>query len=449
MPISNRLIERGLSAFEEHVTRPIGIKWAARLLRRFVYGGGLAGNTIKNIQRIRLERAVRHAYAHSAFYRGLFLHESLGPEAVCTPEDLRKLPFTTSDDVRNAQEFLCVPEERLSRVFATSGSTGEPKRIYYTQRDMQILTNLAALGLRIGHPGRLVALSAMPSEHGLWLGQAISELAVERAGGLPIPVGAGDPSDTMAWMRIFHPNVVITSPSYMAHLTREAERQDYRVELEKAVLGGEALTEDRAQYIKDYWNVEIYDSYGTTEIGGAQTIKLPECDVLHINDLHLVTEIVDPKTGEPADEGELVFSTLRREAMPLLRYRSGDRARWKKCGCPLPFPGFEWLGRLDDRIIVSDRSMYAQVIADAVGSVPGASGRVEIVLDRVDLVDRMRLRVEGESAYEKDVRGALFSTYPKLEGEVENGNIFLEIETGVDLSGQIKSLKLVDNRGTA
>lgn len=282
--------------------------------------------------------------------------------------------------------------------------------------------------------------------HGLWMGSATAQRVVERAGGLPIPVGADDPQETLKWMQRFEPNVVMSSPSYMTALTREAERAGYRPKLERILLGGEVLTQEQKARFREYWDTVVYDSYGSTEIGGAQTIALPECTAFNMNDLHLVTEIVNPETGAPADEGELVFTTLTREVMPLVRYRSGDRGRWADCPCSLPFSAVQLAGRTDDMFVAGDMNLYGNVIADAVAKVAGTSGRVVLRLDKAELTDRLTVRVEGRGVNADDVRNALFTAYPELRVNTANGNLILEIETDVDLGRQIKALKIVDSR---
>lgn len=440
-----RLFDWAIRRFEQHTCSPVGVRRATRLLEKLM-GHSLSTAVAAHIQRRRLQGTVAHAYRHSSFYRELFDREGLCPADIRACEDLRRLPFTTSKDVRDWRRFLCVPEENLAAVFTTSGTTGEPKRVFFSHRDMQVLTNFAALALRFRHPGRLVVLIALPMTHGLWIGSATAQRVVERAGGLPLPVGADDPQETLKWMRRFEPNLVISSPSYLTGLTRQAEGAGFRLRLDKVLLGGELLTAAQKARFRDYWGAQVLDSYGSTEIGGGQTLALPECTAFNLNDLHLVTEIIDPATGEPAEEGEMVFTTLLREAMPLLRYRSGDRGRWSKCPCGLPFRAIQLAGRSDDMMVVGDMNLYGNVIADAVGKVVGASGRIEIRVDKLELTDRMVLRVEGGGAREEDVRQALFSAYSELPTNVANGNLLLAVETDVNLGNQIKALKIVDTR---
>lgn len=439
------ITDRALRWFENYNCSPGIVNKTAGFVVKHINSGN-SRRVIRKIQQRRLRSTVQYVAAHSPFYREMFKRLGVRPDDIRTVENLQKLPFTTDDDIRNWMQFLCVPQDRLAAVFATSGTTGEPKRVYFSYREMQMFTNLYALTARMGlAAGRFVGFIALPTRHGLWIGSAIAHRAVERAGGLPIPAGADDTLETIQWMKRFEPNIIFSSPSYMTALTRKAEQEGYRLKIDKVLTGGELLTEEHKKYFHEYWKAQVYDSYGSTEIGGAPTIALPGCCAFHFNDLHLLTEIIDPVTGKPAEEGELVFTTLRREAMPLLRYRSGDRARWVECGCGLPFVAAKVLGRTDKMMVVGDMNLYGRVIVEAISKISGATGRMAIKLLKSGLTDKMVLRVEGDVGAQ-DVRLALLEAYPEMETNVANGNLILEIETGADLGSQIKAIKIVDER---
>ena len=218
------------------------------------------------------------------------------------------------------------------------------------------------------------------------------------------------------------------------------------MKLEAILVGGETLTRQHIERFREYWDAPTYNSYGSTEIGGGQTMALPTCECLHLNGLQLFTEIIDPDTGLLADEGELVFTPLVREAMPLLRYRSGDLARWSHCDCWLPFGSIVLTGRADDMIVAGDMNLFGHVLAEAAGRAKGATGRVAIVVDKVDLTDRLRLRVEGNGVPEPEARANLFVAYPELPRNLAIGNIRLEIETDARLNDQFKAVKIADLR---
>ncbi|MGM0401287.1 MAG: phenylacetate--CoA ligase family protein [Chloroflexota bacterium] len=440
-----RTIAAALQTFESRVANPALIKRAARGIDAALERG-VEIDVVRKIQAQRLRETMGYVAEYSPFYRQMFRRTGISPKEIDDPSDLGNLPFTTSDDIREVQKFLCVPDEALAAVFTTAGSTGRPKRIYYTLKDLQQITNFSALALRAQYRGPLHALIALPMRHGLWIGSATAESIIRRAGGLPLPVGAGDPQETLEWMRRFEPNVIISAPSYLTVLTQTAGNAGYDRKLDMIMLGGEMLTEEQQSRFEAYWGAQVSDGYGMTEISGAQTLSLPDCDGFHINDFHLVTEIVDPETGEAAEEGELVFTTIRREAMPLLRYRSGDRARWLECPDRIPLPAIQLLGRLDDMIVAGDANLHGSVIADAVTEILGSERRIRIRVDKVDMIDRLTLEMEGKEVSKEEVCHALYSVYPEARTSVENGHLKVEVTTGADLSDQIKALKMVDER---
>ncbi len=441
------LLDWGIRCYEEHANSPAVIRWGAGFATRWLVKPGgtrLAGG----IQDARLRRTVAYVYRHSPFYRRMFERLGLKPGDIGGVKDLRGLPFTTPADLRNWQEFLCVPPEQVAAVFTTSGTTGEPKRVYFTLRDLNVYANFAATVLRMTFRGRLTALLALPFGGGMWIGPGSSQRMIERAGGLPLPLGSGDPHGLLAWMRRFEPNLIISSPTYMTTLTRAAEREGYRQAVEQILVGGEPLYAEQRDYISAYWGAPVVNGYGATELGGAQTMAFAGGSGLALNDFHMVTEIVDPVSGEAAQEGELVFTTLRREGMPLLRYRIGDRARWVPSAPGLPVGSIELLQRSDDFIIAGDMGLYGSVMVEALQAVEGFGGKAAFELDRVNLTDRMRLKVEGQKVNPDRVRQVLFELYPELPGNVANGNLLLEIETGADLSQQVKALRITDARKT-
>lgn len=437
-------LEHKIRRFEQSNCTPEKIKKIAAFLFN-IRNSGINPETIQAIQTKRLQETIRHAYKHSAFYQALFKRCGLSPADIKSVADLQKLPCTTANDIRDWQGFLCTPREKVSAVFTTSGTTGEPKRIFYSFKDLQILTNICAVSLRVLFPGPITGLIALPLNHGLWIGSSSIERAVERAGGLPLPVGATDPEETLKWMQRFRPNIIFSSPSYMSVLTRQAEKINYRLKLDLIVMAGELLTSEQKDRFNHYWGAPIINIYGSTEIGSSQTIPLPECTAFHFNDLYLVTEIINPETGEPDDEGELVFTTLRREAMPLIRYKSGDRGHWCECRCGLPLKGICLSGRTDDMIVVGDMNLYGHIITDAVKKVQGTTGRIEILLRKNGLTDEMVLSVEGENVNISRIKQALFDVYPELAANTTNGNLRLLIEIK-ELSNQMKDLKILDNR---
>jgi phenylacetate-CoA ligase len=430
---------------EGHITTPEGIRRAAWFLELDL-GGKRATGVVQEIQRRRLVTTIQQVARQSPFYREMFRQRNLNPDEVRTVEDLRRLPFTTSADLRNWRQFLCVPETELAAAHTTSGTTGEPKKVFFTYDEVQQLSNWGGLSLRFGRPGRMVAMIALPMTHGLWSGWASALRAIERAGGIPLPLGAEDTHETLEWIERFDPNIVISSPSFFSSLTQTAKEKGFRRKFDRILLSGEFLSERQKTVFHEYWGAEVVDCYGMTELGGGATLALPKCKANHLNDLHLVTEIVDPQTGEPAQDGEMVFTTLLREAMPLIRYRSGDRGRWAECPCALPFLAVTIGGRTDDMLVAGDMNIYGQLLQESLSELKGASGKIHIEVDKADLTDRMTLQVEGEGVSEDNVKEVLFHAYPELESSLTNGNLILKIEPNHPLADQRKALVIKDLR---
>ncbi|HHH83241.1 MAG TPA: phenylacetate--CoA ligase family protein [Chloroflexi bacterium] len=402
---------------------------------------------IRPYQSRRVRWTIRHAYQKSPFYRERLDRLGIRPRDVQQPEDLHRLPLTWPEDLREWDRFLCVPVDSAVAVFTSAGTTGEPKRVYFSQGDLQSLIHFGALAARLRWVGPMTALIVLPMRHGLWIGWNTALRVVERAGGLPLPVGGEDLEDALRWLQRFEPQIIIASPTHMMGLTRAAQAAGYRKPVPVILLGGEPLDAEREGLFADYWQAQIYDSYGATEIGGAQSIRMPGCTAFHLNDLHLLTEIVDPASGLPAQEGVLAFTTLRREAMPLIRYVVGDRAVRSPCVCGLQTTTIALQGRMDDLIIVADQALSGQGILDALAPLsPQAEMRVECCVDRVQGVDRLRLSISAEGLSAERVRRSLLERYTGLRTVLEQGLLTLEIETGADLADPLKPFRLRDLR---
>lgn len=441
-----KALNESIVKFEEHNFSPKLIRKTANLASR-VAESKIDRDKIHKLQFIRLKNTLEYVYENSPFYQEKFDKENFHPGDVTDFQDLEKLSFTDDEDIRDWKKFLCVDESELSAVYTSQGTTGEPKKIYYTYKELQSINNLYATALKYLHPDRLVALIAFPVSHGLWFGSPTTKMAVERAGGLPIPIGSDDPQETLEWMNRFDPNLIFSTPSFMTSLTKKAEEKGYQGKIDNIILGGEMLKEDRKEYIRNYWDAEVADSYGSVEIGGGQTIALSNCNCLHLNDLHLYTEIIDPETGDPADQGELVFTSLRREGMPLIRFRSGDLASWSECDCFLPLRGIKLLGRLDDVVVISEMNLYGSVVVDEISKIPESKGRLLMEVEMKDLTDHLKLVIEATSEIDRaQVIERISNAYPEFKSNVEKQNFVLEVETVDKLEGQLKSLKVRDHR---
>jgi phenylacetate-CoA ligase len=266
---------------------------------------------------------------------------------------------------------------------------------------------------------------------------------------MALAIGQPPPEATLDLMLRFRPDMFMTSPSYMAALTRHAERAGQRPPLTALVLDGEILTSSQTERFKNYWGqVEITNGYGLTEVG-AVAWGLPNCDALHLNRFSTLAEIVDPHTLRPADEGELLVTSLSLEAMPLLRYRTGDRVSKKTCRCGWAAPAIHVHGRMGDELVVADSNLHGALVAQALAELEGMTGSVELIVDHVEHVDRLRVRAgirAGQGPGSQAVMQKLFALYPDLEELWRARGYQLELELVDDLVFSPKPLRVRDLR---
>jgi phenylacetate-CoA ligase len=415
--------------------------------------GWLSPGLVRDIRAIRLRRILDYVERQSPFYADLFRRAGIDSRAVRVPADLVQLPFTTVEDMADPNRFRCVPEGRIAHVFTTSGTTGDPKVVLFTARDLWRSVNLAVAAadllprFQVERPARLVALIALPQ--GLWIGSSQAVRLIEYSDGLGLPIGVPPPEFALKMLHRFAANTLITSPSYLAALTRDAAAVGCPATVRLIITGGELLSEDQRATFATSWGAPVLNTYGMTELGGGQAFALPGCRGLHLNEAQVLAEIVDPDTGRPSARGELVFTTLAREAMPLVRYRSGDLGAWVDCGCGLPLRAFTIEGRIGDVFVAGDLNLSGRRIAEALRQVPGTSGRVDIVVDRVDFVDRVTLRVErapGTEIREADVRAALLGIYPEMQASLDARMLAVRIEPVERLDAGAKAYRVIDRR---
>jgi phenylacetate-CoA ligase len=382
------------------------------------------------MQSLRLRRLIQHAAQNSPYYRSLLATTGIRADEIRGIDDLRRLPFTTPDDFRNTAEFLAVPRDRIGHIFSTSGTSKKPVRVALTHADFDRCINLLAAITRRGiwKDERPVCMIYKPQ--GLWAGGRYVEEVISRLGGLNLSVGVPPLAETLELIREFQPNMLATNPSYMAALTCHAQSVGFRHRFKAISLGGELMTPAQAQLFRDYWGAEVSNGYGLVEIGGVATGG-NDCDALHLDLLHNVVEVLDPETGEPADEGELVVTTLVNEAMPLIRYRTRDRVRRAVCRCGWSAPAIQVLSRINDSLVIAAVNIHCPLLADSLLEFETKTTSVEIIAEHASEIDRMTVRVGvlPESQLQAEgVKQALFRALPDLDEELRAGSYELVVD---------------------
>jgi phenylacetate-CoA ligase len=362
---------------------------------------------ITALQLERLRWTLRHAYDNVPFYRRRFDEAGVHPEDCRELADLANYPFTVKKDFRDNYPFglLAVPREQLARVHGSSGTTGKPTVVGYTLRDVDIWADLVARSIRAsgGRPGDLVHVAY---GYGLFTGGLGAHYGAERLGCTVVPVSGGMTERQVQLIADFRPDIIMVTPSYMLALIDEMARQglDLRASsLKVGIFGAEPWTEDMRREMEQRLDMHAVDIYGLSEVMGPGVAN--ECvetkDGLHVWEDHFYPEVVDPETGAvlpDGERGELVFTSLTKEALPVIRYRTRDLTRLLP-GTARSMRRMEKVtGRTDDMIILRGVNLFPTQVEELILRIPGLSPHYQCVLTRPNRMDEMTVRVEARDA---------------------------------------------------
>ncbi|MGW1094339.1 phenylacetate--CoA ligase PaaK [Streptomyces sp. NPDC002455] len=369
-------------------------------------GERLGRDELEALQLERLRATLRHAYENVGFYRAAFDKAGLHPEDCRTLADLSRFPFTVKADLRDNYPFgmFAVPEDRVRRIHASSGTTGRPTVVGYTERDLDTWADVVARSIRAagGRPGHKAHVAY---GYGLFTGGLGAHYGAERLGCTVIPASGGMTARQVQLIQDFRPEIIMITPSYMLTLLDEFERQgvDPRsTSLKVGIFGAEPWTEQMRGEIEERFAVDAVDIYGLSEVMGPGVAQ--ECvetkDGLHIWEDHFYPEVVDPFTGEvlpDGEEGELVFTSLTKEAMPVIRYRTRDLTRLLP-GTARVFRRMEKVtGRSDDMVILRGVNLFPTQIEEIVLRTPGVAPHFQLRLTRQGRMDALTVRAEART----------------------------------------------------
>ncbi|MFJ8846488.1 phenylacetate--CoA ligase PaaK [Streptomyces cyaneofuscatus] len=361
---------------------------------------------LEALQLERLRTTLRHAYENVPFYRAAFDGAGLRPEDCRTLADLSRFPFTAKADLRDNYPFgmFAVPEADVRRIHASSGTTGRPTVVGYTERDLDTWADVVARSIRAagGRPGHKVHVAY---GYGLFTGGLGAHYGAERLGCTVIPASGGMTARQVQLIQDFRPEIIMITPSYMLTLLDEFERQgvDPRTtSLKVGIFGAEPWTEAMRREIEDRFAIDAVDIYGLSEVMGPGVAQ--ECvetkDGLHIWEDHFYPEVVDPFTGEvlpDGEEGELVFTSLTKEAMPVIRYRTRDLTRLLP-GTARHFRRMEKVtGRSDDMVILRGVNLFPTQIEEIVLRTPAVAPHFQLRLTRQGRLDALTVRAEARA----------------------------------------------------
>ncbi|MFE4977825.1 phenylacetate--CoA ligase PaaK [Kitasatospora sp. NPDC056651] len=361
-------------------------------------------------QLTRLRATLRHAYDNVELYRRKFDAAGVRPEDCRTLADLARFPFTTKADLREGYPFgmFAVPMEQVRRIHASSGTTGLPTVVGYTDNDLSMWADVVARSIRAagGRPGHKVHIAY---GYGLFTGGLGAHYGAERAGCTVIPASGGMTARQVRLILDFEPEIIMVTPSYLLTLLDEFEKQgvDPRsTSLRVGIFGAESWTEEMRREIEERLDLHAVDIYGLSEVVGPGIAQ--ECvetkDGLHIWEDHFYPEVVDPLSDRlGADEvlpegevGELCFTSLTKEALPVIRYRTRDLSRLLPGTARPAFRRMEKVtGRSDDMIILRGVNVFPTQIEEILLRTPGVAPHFQLRLGRQGRLDRMTVRVEA------------------------------------------------------
>lgn len=370
-------------------------------------------SVLERIQLERLQQTVRRVATRVPFYKKKLAEAGVTPDDIKSLDDLRRLPFTTNADLRDnyPNGLLAVDPDDVVRLHTSSGTTGKPKAIFFSAGDINRAADLIArcfimTGVRKGD----VFQNMMT--YGLFTGALVMHYGAEKVGCLVIPAGPGNSERQLLLMRDFRTTVVHLTPSYALYFAGFLEKNGVDpkrdLALRRAFVGAEPHTEETRLKIQESLGIEVYNSYGLSEMNGpGVAFECVHKTGMHLWEDHYLMEIVDPQTGEPLPEGatgELVLTTLTREAMPLLRYRTRDVTSIipGKCPCGRTHRRISRItGRTDDMLIVRGVNIYPQQIERVLMAMPGLGHNYLITLSGLD---EMTVKVElAEAAFDGNV----------------------------------------------
>lgn len=366
----------------------------------------LGRGELEALQLERLRATLHHAYDNVPFYRAAFDRAGLRPDACGSLGDLARFPFTAKTDLRDNYPFgmFAVPEHEVRRIHASSGTTGRPTVVGYTERDLDTWADVVARSIRAagGRPGHKVHVAY---GYGLFTGGLGAHYGAERLGCTVIPASGGMTARQVQLIQDFRPEIIMITPSYMLTLLDEFERQgvDPRsTSLKVGIFGAEPWTEGMRREIEDRFAIDAVDIYGLSEVMGPGVAQ--ECvetkDGLHIWEDHFYPEVVDPFTGEvlpDGEEGELVFTSLTKEAMPVIRYRTRDLTRLLP-GTARTFRRMEKVtGRSDDMVILRGVNLFPTQIEEIVLRTPAVAPHFQLRLTRQGRLDALTVRAEARA----------------------------------------------------
>ncbi len=417
----------------------------------------LTTEEIKQIQTEKFVKMVRYAYENVPLYKRKLDEAGITPDDIQSLDDAYKVPFTVKNDLRDHYPYgiTAVPLDKIVEFHASSGTTGIPTVVSYTQNDMEVWAmNMARCYYAAGTTPEDIVQNAYG--YGLFTGGLGFHYGAEKLGCAVIPIATGNTKRQLKMMKDLKSNVLAATPSYATFLIEAAKAEGYNpkedFDLKIGMFGAEPWSDEMRKNIEKDLGIKAQDCYGMSELYGPGVAG--ECEHqcgLHIWSDEFYAETIDPDTGDvlpPGTKGELVITMLSREAMPLLRYRTKDVCivNWDKCQCGRSHPRIMRItGRSDDMLIIGGVNVFPSQVEDVLLSVPGIGDQYQIIVDR-DLLDKLYIKVEVAPDFTGDRTKLLTEA-----GEIIRATLALKakielMEPGTLPRSEGKAQRVIDHR---
>ena len=416
---------------------------------------------LRALQFRELKALVNNLYSFSNFYRDRMIEKGVHPDDITCLEDIRKLPFMYKQDLRDnyPDKLFMVPKDEIVRYHVSSGTTGKPTVVGYTRGDIEYWTEALArsfTSIGIG-PGDILQVSY---GYGLFTGGLGAHYGGEAVGATVLPSSTGNTERQVEMIVDMGVTAIACTPSYLIHLCETAERMgvDMRrdTKLRKAALGAEPWSESMRNKIRDRYGIEAYDIYGTSEQAGPMFTECAERDGIHVCGDIMYVEVIDPETEEPVPEGErgeMVVTMLKKEAMPMIRYRIKDVTclNTKRCACGRTSPRIMRIsGRTDDMLIVRGINVFPSQIEYTLMRIPEVGQQFMVYVSREGALDDLLIQVEIKQEAFSDRVEDMVALKSKIEAELKK---YLNVHARVELKapGELprfdgKAKRVVDSR---
>lgn len=411
---------------------------------------------LRALQLQRLKKTLYHVYENSPVYRAKFDQKGVHPDDLNTLEDLSKFPTTTKSDLRDNYPFgmFCTPMEQVVRVHASSGTTGKPTVVGYTQNDIDIWADVVARSVYAagGRPKDKVHVAY---GYGLFTGGLGAHYGAERLGCTVIPMSGGQTAKQVQLIRDFDPDIIMVTPSYMLNIADEFVRQGVdtdKLSLRTGIFGAEPWTEAMREEMQKRLSMDAVDIYGLSEVMGPGVAS--ECietkDGPTIWEDHFYPEIIDPVTGEvlpDGEEGELVFTSLTKEAMPVIRYRTRDLTKLLPGTARTMRRMGKITGRSDDMLIIRGVNVFPTQIEEQICRIEGLTPHYQIEISKRGNMDSVRIQVERDPDCVGKEKKSLESALSKCVKDYIGISAAIEVSEPFELPrSEGKAKRVIDNR---